>query len=324
MQCTRPAMGVLLAIALLLSALSIGAAESVLSVNDETIDSSALYAYMVKRHGFRSLLNLLSEAVIEQEAAKKGITVTDAEIDALIQERRDELNKTAVETGVNFDSMLAGRGQTLGMFREGERSLMLIKKMVADDVDITDAKVREHYEKNQQNFRLKEAMKVSYIRLHDPDPEKLTALLEEVRTLRQQVIAGDLNFEQAAREYSACPYTKADGGKLDRWLMRGRTPFLEAAFKLLQDGDISDPVLYPGLGFYLIRRDDYVRDYVLDFDEVSVELENVLRTEQVQQLVAAEQRKLLEAADVKWLIDWPEGSFKPEDLSSGPPTPDGG
>ena len=278
-------------------------AAPVATVNGQAIDQAELYTYMVKRHGYRSLLNLITAAVIGQEAAKQGITVTDEEVEANITRKRESLERTAIETGANFDAMLASQRQTLEMFREGERTLLLMKKMVQDEAQVTDDQVREHYQKNQNEYKLREAMRVSYIRVDDAG---------KATEIRQNIINGNVTFEEAAREYSSDPYTRDSGGKLDRWLARGRTPFLQAAFALQLNGDVSDVVPFPGLGLYLIRRDEYVRDHQLDFDDIKDELKELLTDQLTQRLALAKQRELLTAADVKFLIDWPEGTWPPD------------
>ena len=129
-------------------------AEPVLSVNGQNIDSSALYEYMVKRHGYRSLLSLLTAEVIRQAAEREGITVADEEVDAAIENQREALDGTAIETGADFETMLRSRGQTLETFRESERTLLLVKKMVADEVEVTDEKISDHYNLNPDQFKL--------------------------------------------------------------------------------------------------------------------------------------------------------------------------
>jgi foldase protein PrsA len=285
-------------------------AQPVAKVNGQPIDQSDLYTYMVKRHGYRSLLNLITAEVIRQQAAKQGITVPDQEIEQSITRKRESLNRTAIETGADFDAMLASQHQTLQMFTESERTLLLLKRMVSGEVQVTDANVREFYQKNQEDYKLREAMRVSYIRLDDA---------EQATEVRQNIINGNITFEQAAKEYSKDPYTKDQGGKLDRWLTRGRTPFLQAAFSLLQDGDVSDVVPFPGLGLYLIRRDEYVRDYQLDFDEIESDLKELLADQLTQRLAFAKQRELLEAAKVEFLIEWPEGTWPPDAGKTLPP-----
>ncbi len=303
MSATRTTALVLTACLLWIASASPLNAEPVATVNGQPIDQSDLYSYMVKRHGYRSLLNLITAEVIRQEAVKQGITVTDEEIEQAIARKREGLDLAAIETGVDFDAMLASQGQTLHMFRESERTLLMLKKMVKDEAQVTDNQVREHYQKNQDDFKLREGMRVSYIRLDDA---------ETATELRQNIIKGNLTFEQAAREYTTDPYTRDQGGKLDRWLPRGRTPFLQAVFGLQKDNDISDIVRFPGLGLYLIQRDGYVHDYQLDFDEIKGDLKDLLTDQITQRLALAKQRDLLKAANIKFLIQWPEGTWPPD------------
>jgi len=285
-------------------------AEPVATVNGQPIEQQALYEYMLKRYGSRGLLNLITAEAIRQEAAKQGITVTDAEVDAEIARKRETVDMSAIETGVDFELMLFSQGDTLSLFRDGERSLLLLKRLVAKDVSVPDERVQEYYRTHLADFKIREGMKVSYIRMDDKS---------QLSELRQSIIAGEQTFEAAAKQYSNDKYTKDNGGKLDRWLPRGESPFVQAAYSLLKDGDVSEIVPFPNLGYYLVRRDQYVRDYQLDFDEVKGDIHDMLETQTTQGLAAAKQRELMKAADIKFLLQWPGGSFmppKPDDAAA--------
>lgn len=289
-----------------------GMAAPVATVNGQPIDQQALYEYMLKRYGSRSLINLISAEAIRQAAEKQGIQVTEAEIDGSIAAKRRTFDLTAIETGADFEAMLFAQGDTLQTFRESERTLLLLKRLVAKDVNITDEAVQAYYQARVGEFKIREGMKVSYIRMDDR---------EQLSEVRQSIVAGEQTFEEAAKKYSNDPLTRDAGGKLDRWLGRGNTPFLQAAYSLLSDGDYSDIVPFPGLGYYLIRRDQYVRDYQLDFDEVKGEIRELLETQTVQRLAAAKQQELMRAAKIEFLLEWPEGSFMPPKSGEAAPSP---
>jgi foldase protein PrsA len=287
-------------------------AEPVATVNGQPVEQQAFYEYMLKRYGSRSLLNLIAAEAIRQAAAKQGLTVTEAEVDAEVAKKRQTFDQQAVETGVDFDMMLLSQGDTLPLFRDSERTLLLLKRLVAKEVSVSDERVQEYYRTNLASFKIREGMKVSFIRMDDGD---------QMTEVRQSIIAGELTFEAAAKQYSNDPYTKDAGGKVDRWIPRGNSPFVQAAYALLKDGDVSEILPFPSLGYYLIRRDQYVRDLQLDFDEVKGDIHELLVTQVTQALAAAKQRELMKAAKIDFLLQWPEGAFmppKPEEADTNP------
>jgi len=292
------------------------AAEPVAKVNGKPIDQAALYELMLKRVGYTSLQALIGAEVVRQEAERRGITVSEKEIDDEIARKREGLDRAAVQTGMTFDAFVASSGQTPGMFRDNERILLLLKKMVQDKVKVTDDDVRDYYQKNQNAFKLHEAMRVSYIRFDDA---------RKATEVRQDIVAGKIKFEDAARQYSTDPFTKDKGGRLEDWLGRGRTPFLNAVYELLQDGDYSDVIPWPGMGLYLIRRDRYVRDYQLDFDEVKNDVKDMMTQDITGNLVRARQDELMKAAKIETLVQWPPGSILPPapENEPAPGTPPG-
>ncbi|MBM3497520.1 MAG: hypothetical protein FJX74_02510 [Armatimonadetes bacterium] len=286
-------------------------AAPVATLNGEPIDQQALYEFMLKRYGSQSLLKLMTAEAIRQEAVKRSVTVTDAEVEAEIARKRNLVNATAIETGIDFDMMLFSQGETLPLFRESELTRLRLKRLVAKEVSVPDERVQEYYRTHVAEFKIREGMKVSYLRMDDRD---------QMTEVRQSIIAGELTFEAAAKQYSNDPLTKDAGGKLDRWLPRGNSPFVQAAFGLLKDLDVSEIVPFPNLGYYLIRRDQYVRDLQLDFDEVKEDIREHLIAEVTQGLVGAKQRELMKAAKMDFLLQWPEGSFlppKPEEGTEG-------
>ncbi len=294
---------------LLLSAVAPSAvAQPIANVNGKPIDQAALYEYMLKRIGYTSLESLILVEVVRQEAEKRGIAITEKEIDDEIARKRELLDRTAVQTGMTFDVLVASSGQTPEMYRDTERTLLMLKRMVQDKVKVTDDDIRDRYQRSQSTFLLHEAMRVSFIRFDDA---------RKATEVRQDIIAGKVKFEDAVRQYSTDPFTKDQGGKLADWLARGQTPFLKAAFALLEDGDLSDLVPWPGMGLYLIRRDRYVRDYQLDFDEVKDDLRSAMTQEATSNLMRAKQDELIKAAKIEILVQWPPGSILPPPPEQG-------
>jgi parvulin-like peptidyl-prolyl isomerase len=163
--------------AVLLTALAIGGllvaigalagAEPLATVNGQPVEQQTLYEYMLKRSGSRSLYNIIVALVIQQAADKQGIKVTDAEVDAAVAKNRQDFDRVSVEAGADFDMVLFSQGDTLSTFRESERTLLELKKLVAKDVNITDEAVQEYYRTHLADFKLREGMKVSYIRMRD-------------------------------------------------------------------------------------------------------------------------------------------------------------
>jgi parvulin-like peptidyl-prolyl isomerase len=156
--------------------------------------------------------------------------------------------------------------------------------------NVTDETRQAYFESHRAEFDGTQ-IEVAHVLLdvRDDEPGKsLAARLEEARQLRERIVAGELAFDEAARQYSTGP-SRADGGKLGFIARRGdmSEEFARAAFALAA-GDVSPPVV-SRFGVHLIHCLD-VRLGTKPWTEVRDELEpRVLQD--VFERVATEERR---------------------------------
>jgi len=150
--------------------------------------------------------------------------------------------------------------------------------------DISDEKLREYFDENQETFREPEKRKIKYTEIYlNPDdlevtPEQVEAELSSV-TAEEQVrarhilidltdgeeaarkeaqrilreIRGGANFEALARKYSKDSSSALRGGDLG-FFARGRmVPEFEVAAFSLEPGEVSDLIRTP-FGFHIIKK----------------------------------------------------------------------
>ncbi len=108
-------------------------------------------------------------------------------------------------------------------------------------VRVTEKEIEAFYEENKARLGGGESVTASHILV---DSE------EKAASLREKIVAGEITFENAARENSTCP-SKDNGGSLGEF-GRGQMvkEFDEAAFSL-PVGEVSSPVK-TGFGWHLI------------------------------------------------------------------------
>lgn len=169
------------------------------------------------------LEGMIDGALIEQEAVALGVTLTDEELDQLVQ--------SEVESGGGqeaFEEWLRATGFTEGDFRE-----MLRQSMISQQVlEIVTAEIGTEAEQ-------------VHIRLITVDSEEAAL---EIQTLLQD----GADFAALARERSLDLATKENGGDLG-WFPRGLVaPALENAAFGLQPGQVSD-VIRLGDGYHIIQ-----------------------------------------------------------------------
>ncbi len=167
--------------------------------------------------------NLIDDVLVTQDAAKQGITVSDAELEAEIQ------NGISVAGGqAKFDEQLKRNGQTLDEARAVVRTELLYQKVLAKVVG---------------NIQTAEQVHARDIRVDS----QATA-----QNILAQIQAG-ADFGQMARQFSQDATTASNGGDLG-WFPRGKLAEkeVEDAVFALQPGQISN-VIQGALGFHIVQ-----------------------------------------------------------------------
>lgn len=250
------------ALALLLT----GCGESsdyVATVDGEKILQTELDEALRDQYGADMLDTLINNKIIELEAKKEDITVSD---DA-IQAEYDEL----VESYGGEDSLqetLDANGLTKESVKDNIRMYQLTKDVIAASIDISDEELTQYFEENKDDYGQLEQVAASHIFLEDE------ATAKEVEA---KITAGE-DFAELAKAYSVDTDTSEDGGDLG-YISRGQMDeqFEEAAFAL-EKGAVSG-VVQSAEGYHIIKVTEKVPAEEATFEDVKDEVyETVLET----------------------------------------------
>lgn len=138
----------------------------VATVNGQPVTRWELVGELEKQAGKQVLESLISQKLVEQEGRKLNIEISDEEIDAEINSIRDQF---ALQGGT-LEEALAAQGVEITEVRQGIRYQLIMEKILADSVNVTDEEVIQLFE----DFDLGEAT-----------PERIAEYKE---TLKQQKI----------------------------------------------------------------------------------------------------------------------------------------
>ncbi len=114
-------------------------------VNGQPISRVALIQEAEKQSGKQALSGLIRNALVEQEASKQKVTITEKQIDDQIKTVEANLTKQ----GQNIDQVLAMEGMTRADLRKVIRLDLLVTKMVEKDVKVSEKEVSDYIEKNR-------------------------------------------------------------------------------------------------------------------------------------------------------------------------------
>ena len=152
---------------------------------------------------------------------------------------------------------------------------MLINFAMAKAVEsvkpATDEEVKQYYEENKEHFVAGEAVNASHILVDSEDKAK--ELLDKIN-------AGEVSFEDAAREHSSCP-SKENGGNLGEFTRGQMVPEFDTAVFSMETGEVRGPVKTQ-FGFHLIKLNSKKEATTYEFDAIKDQLKGMVTKEKQQ------------------------------------------
>ncbi|HJV45327.1 MAG TPA: peptidylprolyl isomerase [Bacillota bacterium] len=245
--------------------------EAVATVNGKAITKSNLYDQLVKQDGSQALDQLITDQLIEQEAAKKGIQVSDKDITA-------ELDKLQKQVGSQdaFNKMLAQNHMTLEDAKDQLKKNLVIKKLFADKIKISDQDVRSYFDQNKEKLGQPEQVRASHI---------LVKTEEEAKAIKKQ-LANGANFEQLAKEKSTDPGSKDKGGDLGYFTPGKMVPEFDKVAFSLKPGEISD-VVKTDFGYHIIKVIDKKPAVAANFEDNKEKIQDLLFNQKLNEQLPA-------------------------------------
>ena len=118
------------------------------SVNGKPISRMAVISELEKKGGKQTLDSLISETLILEEAKKRGIEVSQADIDAEIK-RIEESVKTQ---GQDLDQLLTAQGINRESLKKNVKIQKILEKMVGPDIKVTQKEIDDFVEANKASI----------------------------------------------------------------------------------------------------------------------------------------------------------------------------
>lgn len=138
----------LILIASILAAISLGYLGKGLFVaalvNGMPISRLTVVKELEKQGGSQTLDNLVVKSLIFQEARKKGVEVSQGEIDSELS----RLEQIVKEQGMSLDEALSLQNQSKSDLIEQIKIQKTVEKILADKIVVTDEEVKDYFEKN--------------------------------------------------------------------------------------------------------------------------------------------------------------------------------
>jgi RNA polymerase sigma factor (sigma-70 family) len=194
--------------------------------DDIPITREELGEFLIERYGAEKLERLVNHRIIEHACAQQGITVTEEEIEAALNEELAKLNVTRADF---VSKILKTHGKSLYEWREDViRPSLLLSKLCRRNMTASEAELRAMFE----NLYGK---KVRCIMIVWPKEEGHVA-----RRTYEEIRHSDEAFDRAARRQSYAPLAAKAGevSPVGRPLGEEPNPLEDEAFKL-KPGEVS-------------------------------------------------------------------------------------
>jgi len=117
-------------------------------VNGRPISRLSVVKQLERTSGQTALDSIVNQVLIEQEAKKEGITVTDADVQAEL----DKVKKQIEDQGLNLDSALSAQGMTLADLEQNLKMKKTVEVLLKDNIQVSDDEVKKYFEDNKELF----------------------------------------------------------------------------------------------------------------------------------------------------------------------------
>ena len=214
-------------------------------------------------------------------------------------------------TDADVDAMIASMGQQGQAYMSPQGRAMILEELIAQKLLLLDA-TRNLFEREpafkEQLARVKEDLLINYavgkvvsgVRVTDDEAKKffdenpdqfmgqetvsashiLVDSEEKANELLAKITAGEISFEDAARENSSCPSSR-EGGSLGEFGRGQMVPEFDSACFEMEVGEVRGPV-QTQFGYHLIRLDGKKAAEPLHFGDVREAITRQLTMEKQQ------------------------------------------
>lgn len=222
---------------------------------------------------------MIEQKLFEQEAEKKGITVSEAELDASIEgvKMRYNLNDQQME------EVLRRQGLTPEGFREQWRAQTLGNKLLESQLKnkivVTDDEIRRYYERNYLGDGTSNTLDDDQVRIAHIMIAYKTQDAEQVAKQVADLAKSGEDFEDLAEKFSDDASSADNGGDLGYFNKGDLIDSMEYAVVATPVGSVTGPVESPA-GYHIIKVLERTEpDYQTDSNEELVSIDDVTKEE---------------------------------------------
>ncbi len=269
--------------------------DAVAIVNGKPIPRKEVRDLVMEAHGLSAMQQLIVLELARQECRRRGLRVTQAEIDA---EFRDSLNRIAPEKGADgvtlapdqrqqaLEIVLEQKAVSMAEFRVGMKRNAYLRKIVENDLRVDEALLREEF---NRTYGMK--VRIRHIQIDATKLNEVTSLLRSGEDFARVAERMSQNRESAPLGGERPPFTFDDESL--------PVAMRDVAFSL-KPSEVSSAVRV-GKWYHIIRLEQRIEPRDVRFADVRDEVERKMRARVVPQEMQRFANELFQKADIRVL-----------------------
>ena len=296
-------------------------------------DDKNSFLYMLIKD--RVVNELIVKALLNQEMQKRGIEVTNKDVDDAIKEIIDKVGSKE-----QLDALLKQNGISNSQFKKDLKEEVKMKKLAKElgSSNVSDAEAKKFYNDNISKFKHPDKVRASHILISvnpqeieevvksDPNNKnidetavkaKVAAEVQAKEAKANQILAeakkNPTQFAKLAKENSEDTATANKGGDLGFFAAKEMVPeFSKAAFSM-KPNTISDKPVKTQFGYHIIMVTDRSAAGQDPFEKVKPSIKAYLENQKQIELID----KLTESLKKSAKIEYINTSYDPANIQKG-------
>jgi foldase protein PrsA len=213
---------------------------------------------------------------VQQEAAKRGVKIKDAELQKALQDQK----KQVFPNDKQYQQFLKSSGMTekdvLFRVKLNELQQRLTQKVTQDSKNVSDADIQAYYAKNKKRFA-------------QPERRDLRVVLTKTQATAQQAkkeLESGQSFKKVVKKYSIDEASKSQGGLLPAVSEGQQEKAFDTAIFAAPKNKIEGPVKTQ-FGFYVFKVQKVTKASQQTLEQSKDTIKNLLRSQRQQKALDA-------------------------------------
>lgn len=254
-------------------------------VNGENITFEQLDVLLEQRYGKQVLNELVTGMVIDQEAKKRNVQVTPAEIDAQLKQIQDAYPGQDIATVAQQQF-----GYDLAGLRNQIRISIEVEKMLEPQLKLTDKDLQDYYNTNKQQFATPQEVKLQQV-ITDSEAKAKEA---------SQALKNNTDIKTVVEKYGVKnPPAGLTNGTVDFTPVTQITPEISMSVGALKPGGVSDPISLQSGVYAVVKLEASRGGDVPPFEKAKDEVRKAARDQQLSQIAPAFVDSLMKKAKIQ-------------------------